>query len=294
MQNMEENNSKITIVTAFFDIGRGNIPKDKGYPDYLTRTTETYFEYFYNLATLENDMVIFTSPDLKEKIENMRKGKPTKVVTLELDKKFKYILNKINNIQNSDEFKQKISPKQIKNIEYWSNYYVLVTNLKTFFVNLAIEKYTNNRSIENENRLFSWIDFGYVRKLKTLNNVSNWYFPFTKGKINLFSINSMFDIRTENDVYDAVFNNKPYIIGGSIVGDIASWKRFNQIIFNCQKEFIKNNIIDDDQGVFLMSYHKYNDLFHINDLGKDNWFGLFKKFNNEKPSLLQRIINKLK
>ncbi len=86
LESLSDTSSAITIVTAFFDIGRGNIPKDKGYPAYLTRTTDTYFEYFSNLATLENEMIIFTSPDLKERIENIRKGKPTKVIALELGK----------------------------------------------------------------------------------------------------------------------------------------------------------------------------------------------------------------
>ena len=75
-------NHRIVIVTAFFDIGRGNIPKNQGYPGYLTRTTKTYFKYFSNLAKLNNEMVIFTSPDLKERILKLRKGKPTKIITI--------------------------------------------------------------------------------------------------------------------------------------------------------------------------------------------------------------------
>ena len=37
----------ISIVTAFFDIGRGEI--GEGYPDYLRRTNDTYFEHFQGL-----------------------------------------------------------------------------------------------------------------------------------------------------------------------------------------------------------------------------------------------------
>ena len=48
----------ISIVTAFFDIGRGEI--GEGYPDYLRRTNDTYFEHFSRLAVLENEMVVFT------------------------------------------------------------------------------------------------------------------------------------------------------------------------------------------------------------------------------------------
>ena len=88
----------ISIVTAFFDIGRGDIPKDKGYPIYTHRTTETYFEYFSNLAKLENEMIIFTSEEYKDKILKIRKEKPTKIIVIDLKKKFRRQLKKIKDI----------------------------------------------------------------------------------------------------------------------------------------------------------------------------------------------------
>ena len=54
----------ISIVTAFFDIGRGDWTPDKGLPHYLQRTTKTYLERFGYLAKLKNKMVIYTSEDL--------------------------------------------------------------------------------------------------------------------------------------------------------------------------------------------------------------------------------------
>lgn len=37
------NNDLITIVTAFFDIDRGNLQSKEELPDYMTRTNDTYF-----------------------------------------------------------------------------------------------------------------------------------------------------------------------------------------------------------------------------------------------------------
>ena len=48
----------ISIVTAFFDIGRGDWTPDKGLPHYLHRTTDTYIERFGHLATLENEITV--------------------------------------------------------------------------------------------------------------------------------------------------------------------------------------------------------------------------------------------
>ena len=62
--------AEITIVSAFFDIGRGNWSKEQGHPGYLQRSCEKYIDYFSNLAKLENDMIIFTSSEFSEKIKN--------------------------------------------------------------------------------------------------------------------------------------------------------------------------------------------------------------------------------
>lgn len=65
----------ITIVTAFFDIGRGNSRVgERIMPEYFIRSTDTYFEYFSHMAKLENDMVIFTTEEFKERILSLRKG----------------------------------------------------------------------------------------------------------------------------------------------------------------------------------------------------------------------------
>ena len=49
----------ITIVTAFFDIGRGEWTPEKGLPHYLHRTNETYLDRFSIMAELDNPMVIY-------------------------------------------------------------------------------------------------------------------------------------------------------------------------------------------------------------------------------------------
>ncbi|MDI9723937.1 WlaTC/HtrL family glycosyltransferase [Acinetobacter baumannii] len=61
-------NKKITVVTAFFDIGRENWTVEKGFPDYLFRTPDSYINYFKYLALLNNrplaKVVIASSSDL--------------------------------------------------------------------------------------------------------------------------------------------------------------------------------------------------------------------------------------
>jgi hypothetical protein len=117
----------ITIVTAFFDIGRGDWTPDKGLPHYLQRTTKTYLERFSHLAKLENPMVVYTSKDLAKEIQFLRQNRPTEILTIDFEKNFTKLREEITNVQKSPEYQSKINPMQVKNPEYWNADYVLVT-----------------------------------------------------------------------------------------------------------------------------------------------------------------------
>lgn len=273
----------ITIVTAFFDIGRGNISTEH-YPSHLKRTTNTYFEYFSYLATLDNNMVIFTEEKFKEKILMMRKSKPTTVICLNIFKKFNHILAKIADIQSNHEFLSNISQELSKNIEYWNSQYVLVTNLKTYFVNYAI----NHTDINSP--YVAWVDFGYVRNKETLNNIKQWRYPFSKNKLNLFSIKKHHVLNDEMDVLQAIYQNNVYIIGGSMVATSSIWKKFKDLVIQQQTYLLNNNIVDDDQGIFMMCLYKQPELFQINYLGRNQWFSLFKKYDEtSRVSITEKI-----
>ncbi len=276
--------SKITIVTAFFDIGRGDISTE-AYPSYLKRTTETYFDYFSNLAKLDNEMIIFTQKEFEQKILQIRNGKPTKVIIFDFHHKFNYHRKLISKIQKSPEFQQKVNSEQLKNIEYWSADYVMVNNMKAFFVNQAIDK---NLIL---NQQVAWVDFGYIRDNETLNNVKEWRYDFDSQKVHLFSITKKQKL-PENfeEVLTFIFNNQVFIIGGAIVATKEKWLEFLTLLYHNQKSLIAKNIIDDDQGLYMMCLYKNPELFQINYLGKNQWFSLFKKYDETaKISIIERI-----
>lgn len=280
---MNKDNQSITIVTAFFDIGRGNIPENQGYPSYMKRTNDTYFEYFSHLATLENDMVVFTQAEHRERILALRGDKKTTVVTIDLNI-FKKYIDKIAKIQQDEDFKSKVSKDLLKNIEYWSPEYVLVNNLKSIFCHYACRK----KLVSTD--MVAWIDFGYIRDLETLNKVKKWEYDFDSKKIHLFSITKKISCNDMNDVYFAIFNNKPSIIGGVLVGSVKSWRGFYYKIRNTQRKLFLNNIIDDDQGVMLYTLYDNRDFFKVHYLGRDDWFSIFRKFDKtSKVSILEIV-----
>lgn len=274
---------KITIVSAFFDIGREDWTQDNGYPSYLFRTSEKYFEYFQHLATLENEMIIYTSKEYEARIYQIRAEKPTHVVVVNYPEDFKEFYIKIQNIQENEEFKKKIAPQELINPEYWSPNYTLLTNLKAYFVSDAIKK----EIVSNDT--VAWIDFGYCRDIETLNGIKEWKYNFEKNKVHMFNLKRIPQL-TENIVMHAIYNNNVYIIGGVAIASQQKWIEFQKLVYHCQTELLNNKIVDDDQGIYLMSYFKQPELFKLHNLGKNQWRTLFIKYDTtSKLNIIQKI-----
>lgn len=274
----------ITIVTAFFDIGRSDWSIESGHSSYLKRTTEEYFNYFENLAKLNNMMVVFTTENLKKQILDIRGDLPTKVIVIDLERKFTNILKKIERIQNLDEFKNMIKPEQLKNPECWSSQYVLINNLKSYFVCKAL------LSCEIKDELVAWVDFGYCRHKETLNNCIHWNYKFNKEKINLFTIKKRFPLKSKVPSWEELLNSNAYFIGGCVVAAPDLWMDFNRILWEIQQEFLDHNVVDDDQNVVLKAYLLHKEIFKINYLGKNDWFALFQKYGHNK-TWFQKLFN---
>lgn len=175
----------ITIVSAFFDIGRGDWRVEDGHPDYLQRTSEQYLTYFSHLAQLDNPIVIFTETRFESAIRQYRGERPTVIITLDLPTVFSKYLHQIATIQQSAAFRANVNPKQLKNPEYWSPKYVLVTNLKAHFINHAIRK-----SLV-QTPLIAWVDFGYCQTPEVRGQLRHWRYDFAPNKLHVFSVNKL-------------------------------------------------------------------------------------------------------
>ena len=262
--------SKISIVTAFFDIGRGFWTPEKGLPHYLQRSNETYIERFSHLLKLETDITVFTSKDMEERLWREvgdRKFKTT-IVPIDLSV-FAGMRERIREVQQLDSFKSSINPSQIKNPEYWSADYVLVNMLKSHFVNHAI----GSGVISTD--LVAWLDFGYCREDNTLNNVKLWNYPFNKEKIHFFNIKDY----TGTSITDIIANNDVHITGPCIVASQSMWPELEKLVDKSFRELLDKNLIDDDQTLLLMSYLTQPDSFELHPISPNDWFIAFRKYN---------------
>lgn len=279
-------NTNVTIVTAFFDIGRSNWVQEDGQPGYLQRSTDKYFQYFETLAKLDNSIVVYTSADNVEKIQQIRAGKKTHIIDINFQEKFKDCRNSIQEILDNEDFRSKINPEQLKNPEYWSADYVLINNLKSYFLKNTI------LDLKLENEYFAWVDFGYCRSEAVLNSLKEWNVNLDKNKVHFFTIKKKFLV-TKHNVYHAIFNNQPYIIGGVIIASKDVWLEFSDLVYSTQKYLINEQIIDDDQGVYLLCLLRRPNLFKLNYLGKNKWFDVFKKYDLKAKLSLLDVLKKL-
>ena len=268
--------SNISIVTAFYDIGRGNWSPENGFPSYLQRTTETYIERFSYMSQLNNEIVVFATEDTNKKLRRFNSKNNIKFIDFDLIKTFSELRNRIHSIQKNENYQKRISSQQRINPEYWNPDYVLVNFMKSYFVNKAI----SDKHISND--LAAWIDFGYFRTEEKIPGSKSWSYDFDPSKIHLFNYKAYDNTSIET----IIANNIVYILGAQIVGGKSAWPKFEDTMKKQMKTLFDNNLVDDDQTLLLMTSiaePKLIELHNIPDhqLGLDP-FVLFSHFNKDK------------
>lgn len=271
--------SSISIVTAFFDIGRGSIPKEKNgrvVPAYQQRSTDTYFSYFSNLAKIDNELIVYTTSDLKDRVLNQRdkygKLDKTKVVCLEslLPDAYLNYKSKIEEVMASTSFISMVDNPEL--IEYWNSDYVLVNILKSYYVTNAIEN--NLTSSEN----VAWIDFGYCRDESTIPFNKEWRYQFDPYKVHFFLNNEINSLR---NIKDIIATGDVYIQGCHIVAGKDAWSYLLSSMIRNMDWLLSNNLIDDDQTLMLMSYLENPDMFVLHKNSPTDWFRIFKDYQED-------------
>ncbi len=256
-----------TIVTSFFDIGRTNWDTAHGFPHYVQRSTDLYFERFSYLANkVKNQMVIFTDENLVERIKDTRKvyKDSTIVVPYNFKQEHSDLLHKIAQIQQSDAYKVQINPHQAVNPEYRIPEYVLVNWIKTHLVNEAIKKFSITDSA-------AWIDFGYCRNKSDAGLSTEWNpRKLNKNLINFLAVRMYDSYRLS--INDIIFNNVVYTIGSFMYTSVDMWPNLLRLINQSMNTLLDNSLVDDDQTIMLMSSLAEPLLFSITEVDSSNQF----------------------
>jgi protein YibB len=268
----------ISIVTNFFDIGRGNLPpvvRNRVLPHFQHRNVETYFAYFNELAKLKNDMVVYTTKDFSERIFDIRNNyglaEKTNIVVMDhfLPSEFNDIKKRVSEVLESSSFYEKVDKPHF--VEYWWPDYIMIQFMKIFYINHAI----SSNLIKND--LTAWIDFGYCRNTTSLPPSNKWNYNFDKEKIHLFSLRP---VEPNRPIDDIIYKGDVYIMGCHMVAGTEKWKKFKDYVYNSMILLLNNNLVHYDQTLYLMSYLMHPDEFHLRYIDPADWFVVLKNYND--------------
>lgn len=262
------------IVTAFYDIGRGQW-------QHYQRSSDRYFDCFERLCLLKNDIVVFSQPQFRDRFEAIQRRRANLTVIYDdIFAKHATLLGRIRRVQQDPAFRAGIGP--IESPEYNSAEYVLVNYLKSEFCCLAIEGKGHGQ--------VAWVDFGYLRKPRQVPRSRRWQSPWPVG-IHFFGLRSLAE---PIDLLKTIQTNTVYIQGCHLVAHRNDWPLIRDGMAAAMEELLARHWVDDDQTLLLMLALKHPDLVTVHPNQPDarlGWFNLFRRFNAAEAdaSLLDRI-----
>ena len=259
--------SEITIVSAFFDIGRGNM---QGFE----RSSNKYVEYFKFWARMRNKLVLYTDRVTAEQVIKIRDefGLTERTQVIIVDDVYALEPEVYRQIQqalaNEDAINFRTHPK---NPESWNPRYNYVTFLKPYFVADAVQKgYASG--------MISWVDFGYDHGGDNFLHSSEfdflWCYDFSP-KIHLFAIEPLDDM----PIFEVVRTMRAYIAGAIMVAPDNLWIEFAKLYKESMLHLTHCGFADDDQTISTMAYRAKPELFEIHSV--DDWFSALKQVGGE-------------
>lgn len=267
----------ITIVTAFFDIGRGDWgQKPTHVSPVFNRTTETYLRYFEHLSKIRNQIIVYVDKNLANTVIEMRReaGLENRTIVFVAEDLFSHpnlarvrsaIASKMTN-----DFRKYVWRPDVP--ECNSPEYILVNLLKSYFVCNAI-----SRRIVLAHQI-AWIDFGYCRNNSRFDPTLEWQFD-AKDHINLFFIRPL----DSQPVYEVVKSGDVYFQGCHILGPARRWPDFRRELEDSFIALLECDLIDDDQTLLLMAWRRDPSSYIIHAVDPIDWHIVFNRFNSRQP-----------
>lgn len=259
--------SEITIVSAFFDIGRGNM---QGFE----RSSNKYVEYFKFWARMRNKLVVYTDKITAEQVLKIRDEfklqDRTQVIII--DNVYALEPEVYEQIQKALANEAAINFRNYpKNPESWNPRYNYVTFLKPYFVADAVKKgYVDG--------MIAWVDFGYNHGGENCIHSSEfdflWCYDFSP-QIHLFAMEQPDDM----PIFEVVKTMRAYIAGAIMVAPAELWIDFAKLYKESMLHLTHCGFADDDQTLSIMAYRERPELFEIHPV--DDWFIALKEVGGE-------------
>lgn len=248
--------SELTLVTDFFDIGRGTDKNSE-----LRRTASKYLEEFKRWARIRNHLIVYTDPSSAKEILKIRKdyGLLEKTTIVEIEDLFGLepeLFAKMERISKDQAF---LNFRYLPEASSNNPKYDYLWMMKYYFMNDAYQ-----RGLLNEN--VAWIDFGFDHGGITYYDENDydftWEYDFG-GKIHIFCLN---DPDTVSCV--TTLQYQPDCVMGCMYGLSREmvpvfWKTVREAM----EALLMLECVDDDQELVLMAYKKYPEYFTVHVTG---------------------------
>lgn len=256
--------NNILFITAFKDINRG---KYKHY----TRTNDTYFDYFFNLAnTIQYNLIIYVENYIKEILLSRYRFRENIIfMNLNTVDTFYRRYNEINKIIiNSKFYQDKIPESRKNNPEHCHAEYNSITNSKSNFLKNTKKYYPNYE-------FYAWVDFGCVRNSSTI--------PYS---INLLKLTKQITFHcfqkplVKRHEYDMLSTWDIYFDGSQIIIHTSLIDLFDFLCNEKLKKWCELIVTDDDQNLVLQIYYDHPELFNL--IINDKWYSLFNSLAIKK------------
>lgn len=275
--------SKVTLVTAFFDIGRKDFKA-------IPRTNQKYLNDFKFWARIKNRLIVFTDSAYASEILKIRSEfglqDDTEIIIIDdITAIEPEIFERMKEIRNNGWFTRfRILPNATSNIPIYS--YLML--LKGWFMKESAKFILEGSLV--------WMDFGYNHGGAFYNHPEDFDFEWTcpqQDKIRLFYYKKI----DQKPIYETVrrlsdsFMGSPYIIPSNLCAE------FWELTRGAMNDLLSVDLYDDDQLLLLMASRKRPDLFILEE---SDWFLPIKTYGNpamrtrrsvERPKYKQFVIN---
>lgn len=248
--------NRITLVTAFFDIGRAA-------SEVFARTNDDYFAYFNFWARIQNDLIIYCAQKDVDRIRSIRhKYNRDNTIIIPIADIFSIepdLYKQMKRVEGLDCFREfRFAYTAMSNRAE----YTYLMMLKYWFLQDAAKKYAA------DGEEVSWIDFGYnhggERYIDPEDFDFRWEYSFD-DKINFFCLSdpdAMLSI-------DSLQFQKDCFIGHTVICRKEMAGRLWEYIKTAMSALLSLDCIDDDQQLLLMVYWMHKNECTIRICG---WF----------------------
>jgi len=284
-QIIETSNSKLTLVTGLWDIGRGDLQEG------WSRSFQHYLDKFQQLLQVDVNMIIFGDKELEEFVLNNRSSENTQFVIRDLSWfKNNDFYDKIQKIRTNPDWYNQIGWLTNSTQAKLEMYNPLVMS-KVYLLHDAkiLDKFDSEYMFWIDAGLTNTIHPGYFTQDKVLNKlpqlVKNFHFvcfPYeTNSEIHGFKYQELCDLagKPVNMVARAGF------FGGK--KDVIS--EINSIYYGLMNDTLSQGLMGTEESLFTIMAYKYPNLITYSEIENNGLMGKF--FEDLKNMTVETKIN---